>query len=199
MEKIKVHDKYFKPMISNEEILAGVDRVAEKINLDYKNEENPPILLCILNGALPFTAALMQRLDFDHELVSMKVSSYVGTHTTGSVQNLMGPTASVKDRRVIICEDIVDTGITIRALRKILVEEMGAIDVRVATLLVKPGKLRDQLVKEGLVGAEATEKDIDKFMPEYNAITIPNDFIVGFGLDYDELGRNYKDIYVLSE
>lgn len=199
MDKIKVHDKYFKTMIPNAEILSNIDTVAEKINKDYKDETVPPVLLCILNGALPFTAALMQRLDFDHELVSMKVSSYVGTHTTGSVQNLMGPTASVKGRRVIISEDIVDTGITIRALRKILVEDMGAVDVRVATLLVKPGKLREQLIKENLLAPDASDKEFEKYMPEYNAMTIPNDFIVGFGLDYNELGRNYKDIYVISE
>lgn len=178
-ERITLHDKTFVPFISNAEIEKAIDDVAAKINADFKDCTEPPMLLCVLNGAIMFTAELMKRLDFNAELISMKLSSYQGTSSTGEVKTTLGLTGDVKGRTVIIIEDIVDTGNTIVKLKKIL-EENGAKESRVCTMLLKP---------------EIYQQDVEL---DYVAKTIPNAFIVGFGLDYDELGRNLSDIYVIE-
>ena len=180
MERITLFDKTFRQFISNDEIEKAIDKVAEKINADYSSFTKPPVLLCILNGSIMFTAELMKRLDFDCELISMKLSSYDGTQSTGNVREVMGMTGSVKGKRVIVVEDIVDTGNTIVDL-KCIVKEKGATDCKICTMLLKP---------------EVYKKDVKL---DYVAMEIPNRFIVGFGLDYNELGRNYKDIYILDE
>ena len=179
MERIILKDKSFKTFIPYERISASVDKVAAKMNDDFDGCEDVPVLLCVLNGSIMFMAELMKRLTFNCQIVSTKLTSYAGTQTTGSVKQAMGLTADIKGRRVIIVEDIVDSGNTIVELKKIL-EEKGAAESRICTLLLKP---------------EAYKKDI---RIDYVAMEIPNDFIVGFGLDYDELGRNLKDIYVLD-
>ena len=122
---------------------------------------------------------LMKRLDFNCQIVSIKLTSYEGTNTTGRVKQAMGLTADIRGRRVIVVEDIVDSGNTIVELKQILAEQ-GAAESRICTLLLKP---------------EAYKKDV---AIDYVAMEIPNDFIVGFGLDYDELGRNFRDIYILD-
>jgi hypoxanthine phosphoribosyltransferase len=127
-----------------------------------------------------FMGELMKRVDFDCQTVSIKLTSYEGTSSTGKVRQALGLTSDITGRDVIIIEDIVDTGHTIVALKKIL-EDAGAKASYVCTLLLKP---------------EAYKQDVKI---DYTAMEIPNKFIVGFGLDYDELGRNYKDIYVLDE
>lgn len=180
MQKVRLHDKTFRLFISNEKLMKAIDGVAEKINADFKGCTDVPVLLCVLNGSILFTAELMKRLDFNLQLVSTKLSSYSGTSTTGEVRQTMGLTADITGRRVIIVEDIVDTGHTIVDLEKIL-KEHGAADTMVCTLLYKP---------------ESYTMDIPL---KYVAMEIPNDFIVGFGLDYDELGRNLNDIYTLDE
>lgn len=180
MGNIRLFDKKFKTFIPNSEIEAAIDRVAEKINADYKGCEDIPVLLCVLNGSIMFTAELMKRLTFECELVSMKLSSYSGTQSTGKVRQVMGMTGSVDGRRVIIVEDIVDTGNTIVDLERIL-KEKGASEVKVCTMLLKP---------------EIYHKDVPL---DYVAMEIPNAFILGFGLDYNEVGRNYPDIYVIDE
>ena len=177
--KIKLHDKFFKPLISEEEIERSIDTVAARINADYEGTGTVPVLLCVLNGSILFTAELMKRLDFDVDLMSIKLSSYQGTSSTGAVHMDMGLTGDITGKEVIIVEDIVDTGRTIEALVKILYARRAS-KVKVCTLLLKP---------------EMYNKSIDL---DYVAMSIPNDFIVGFGLDYDGLGRNYRDIYVLD-
>lgn len=179
MERIILKDKSFKTFIPYERISASVDKVAARMNDDFDGCEDVPVLLCVLNGSIMFMAELMKRLTFNCQIVSTKLTSYAGTQTTGSVKQAMGLTADIKGRRVIIVEDIVDSGNTIVELKKIL-EEKGVAESRICTLLLKP---------------EAYKKDI---RIDYVAMEIPNDFIVGFGLDYDELGRNFKDIYVLD-
>ncbi len=198
MPKIKVHDKIFRLMIPENKLFGAIDAVASRLNDCYNDGDVPPMLLCVLNGALPFTAELMRRLDFDCQLQSIKVSSYEGIQSTGHLTTILGPTADVTGQRIIICEDLVDTGITIRQLKKMLLE-MGAKDVRVCSMLFKPGKLRGQLVKEGLIPADATDAQIQPYMPDFYGMEIGDEFIVGFGLDYNELGRGYPDIYVLDE
>lgn len=179
MSNVRLYDKTFKPFIDYDKIESAIDEVANKLNRDYADSEEVPILLCVLNGSILFTAELMKRLDFKCEIVSIKLSSYVGTESTGTVREVMGLTGDVKDRDVIIVEDIVDSGRTIVDLKRIL-EEKGVKRSKVCTMLLKPDSYKENI-------------PID-----YVAMRIPNDFIVGFGLDYDGLGRNIKDIYVLD-
>ena len=180
-EKIKLHDKVFKPYIRHDRIIAAIDDVAEKLNRDFYHCPDVPVILCVLNGSIPFTGELLQRITFPCQVISIKMSSYQGTQSTGTVLNVMGLTSSVKGRRVIICEDIVDTGNTIVALKEMLIDKEGAAEVRIATMLLKP-EVYNKPEKLDYVGME-----------------IPNAFIVGFGLDYNELGRNIRDIYVIDE
>ncbi len=180
MERITLKDKTFRIFIPYEDISAAIDDVAAKINADFEGCTDFPVLLCVLNGSIMFMGELMKRLKFDCQIVSTKLSSYEGTSTTGKVKQAMGLTADITGRRVIVVEDIVDSGNTIVELKEIL-KEKGAAESRICTLLLKP---------------EAYKKDVKL---DYVAMEIPNDFIVGFGLDYDEYGRNYKDIYVLDK
>lgn len=181
MERIQLKDKVFRTYLPYEKIEEAIDNVAARINADFEGCTDVPVVLCVLNGAMLFTAELLKRLNFNLELVSIKMTSYVGTSTTGTVKTMMGLTSSIEGRRVIVVEDIVDSGYTMVALKKILAER-GATESRVCTMLLKPDALKVKDLKVDYVGKE-----------------IPNDFIVGFGLDYDELGRNLKDIYVLDK
>ncbi len=181
MEKIvKLHDKCFRPFIPYERLEKAIDVVADKLNKDYEGAEDIPVLLCTLNGAIMFTSELMKRLTFQVELSCIKLSSYQGTRTTGTVLTMLGLTSEITGRRVIICEDIVDTGNTILALQEML-QDKGAAEVRICTMLLKP---------------DVYDKDVKL---DYVAMEIPNAFIVGFGLDYNEIGRNLKDIYILEK
>ena len=179
MNKVKLFDKTFRPLIPYSQIAEAIDKLADEINKDFMDCEDIPILLCVLNGSIMFTAELMKRLKFNCQVVSTKLTSYEGTSTTGKVKQAMGLTSDISGRRVIIIEDIVDSGNTIVELKRIL-DENGVSESKVCTLLYKP---------------EAYKKDVKL---DYVAMEIPNDFIVGFGLDYNELGRNLQDIYVLD-
>ena len=179
MERITIFDKTFRTFIPYDEIMAAIDKVADKMNEDFKDCEDVPVLLCVLNGSIMFTAELMKRLTFNLEIVSIKLSSYEGTSSTGKVREAMGLTSDITGRRVIIVEDIVDTGNTIMELKDIVMRH-GASDAKVCTMLLKP---------------EVYKKDA---VLDYVAMEIPDKFIVGFGLDYNQLGRNNKDIFVLD-
>lgn len=179
MNKVTLYDKTFRTFIPYEKIMEAIDEVAEKINKDFEGCSDIPILLCVLNGSIMFMGELMKRLRFNCQTISIKLTSYEGTSTTGRVKQALGLTGDITDRRVIVVEDIVDSGNTIVELKQILADK-GAAESRICTMLLKP---------------EAYKKDI---VLDYVAMEIPNDFIVGFGLDYDELGRNLKDIYVLD-
>ena len=179
MDKVRLHDKTFRTFITNEELNAAIDRLSDKMNEDFKDCEDVPVLLCVLNGSIMFTAELMKRLTFNLEIVSIKLSSYEGTSSTGKVREAMGLTSDITGRRVIIVEDIVDTGNTIMELKDIVMRH-GASDAKVCTMLLKP---------------EVYKKDA---VLDYVAMEIPDKFIVGFGLDYNQLGRNNKDIFVLD-
>ena len=174
---IRVGDKTFRMFISAEEIGRRVCEVAEKLNDDYADAR--PLLLCVLNGAFVFAADLVRRLRFDHEIEFVRLSSYSGTDTTGNVTQVLGLTADIAGRDVIVVEDIVDTGVTLYDTLPGLTAK-GARSVEVCALLSKPDKLRVPL------------------HVKYCAMEIPSAFIVGYGMDYDGLGRNYKDIYVVE-
>ena len=180
MEKININGKTFKTFIPYSDIISAIDDVSEKINADFEGTDEVPILLCVLNGSIMFMGELMKRLRFDCNIVSIKLSSYDGTKSTGHVRQALGLTSSIKGKKVIVVEDIVDSGNTIVELKNILAEA-GAEESYICTMLFKP---------------EAYKQDVKL---DYVAMEIPNDFIVGFGLDYDEIGRNYKDIYVLEQ
>ncbi|MBL4709243.1 MAG: adenylate kinase [Flavobacteriales bacterium] len=178
MKKIKLHDKIFEPFISEEKIDQAVSEVAKKITNKY--EGKTPVFIGVLNGCFYFTADLLKKIDFDCEVSFVKVASYQGTQTTGNVRQLLGLDQKIKGRDVIIIEDIVDTGNTIEAVIEIITN-MGVSSVAVATLLMKPD-VYDKKVK------------ID-----YVALNIDPEFVVGYGLDYDGLGRNLNQLYVLSQ
>lgn len=180
MKKITLNDKTFKTFIPYEKISTAIDEVAVQINEDFKDSKDIPVFLCVLNGSIMFMSELMKRLDFNLQIVSTKLTSYSGTSTTGRVKQALGLTADITGRTVVVIEDIVDSGNTIVELQRIL-EEKGASAIKICTMLLKP---------------DAYKKDVKL---DYVAMEIPNDFIVGFGLDYDELGRNLKDIYILDE
>jgi hypoxanthine phosphoribosyltransferase len=178
MSRLKLKDKTFRISIPAKDIDKSVAAVADQINNDLRDKH--PLFLCVLNGSFMFAADLMKKLSIQCEISFIKVSSYQGTSTTGSVKQLIGLGDDLKGRHVVIVEDIVDTGITIANVVEQL-KKMEPAGIRVATLLYKP---------------EAYTKDIKI---DYVAITVPNDFLVGYGLDYDGLGRNLPDIYVLDE
>lgn len=178
--RILVKDRYFVPYIPYERLEKSIDAVAERINHDFKDFDGTPIILCVLNGSILFTGELMKRLDFPCEFSSIRLSSYEGTLSTGITRKVLGLTSSIKGRTVIVVEDIVDTGKTITDLHALLLDA-GAADVKICTMLLKP---------------EVYKKDLKL---DYVAMEIENRFIVGFGLDYDQLGRNYKDIYILDD
>ena len=167
----------FEPYISKEEIDARIKQLAQEIERDCAG--TCPLFLCVLNGAFVFASDLFRAVDMDAGISFIRLQSYSGTGSTGVVKEIVGLTENIEGRTVIVVEDIVDSGNTIVELKNIL-SERGAAESRICTLLLKP---------------DAYKKDIKI---DYVAMEIPNDFIVGFGLDYDELGRNYKDIYVLD-
>ena len=180
--KVRLHDKTFKLFIPNEELEKAIDAVAARLNQDYAGatDEDPVVLLCTLNGAIVFAAELLKRLSFPMEVKACKLSSYSGISSTGVVKTEVPLPVHLEGRRVIVVEDIVDTGGTIVAMMQQL-KEKNVKDARVCTLLLKK---------------DVYKKDVKL---DYVAMDIPDRFIVGFGLDYDELGRNLKDIYVLDE
>lgn len=174
MSTIRLHDKNFSLYLTRQQIELAIDEVAQRLNKDLKGKK--PVFLVVLNGAFMFAADVIRQFEGECEVCFVKLSSYSGTLTTTRVREIIGLDMEVKDRLVVVIEDIIDTGITMDNMQKKLVG-LGARDVRIATLLFKPGAFRK------------------KFKIDYVGIEIPNDFIVGFGLDYDGLGRNLPDIY----
>ncbi|HSG68705.1 MAG TPA: hypoxanthine phosphoribosyltransferase [Bacteroidales bacterium] len=174
MEKVKVRDKEFSLFLTAEDIEKAVDQVAEMINIDMQGRD--PLFLCVLNGAFIFASDLLKKVEVDCEISFVKLSSYVGTTSTNTVRELIGLDKVISGRTVVVIEDIIDTGLTmaytVEKLRK-----LGASDVRIATLLFKPEAFREN------------------YPIDYVGIVIPNEFIVGYGLDYDGHGRNLPDIY----
>lgn len=177
MNTIQVLDKEFGPSITAAEILTQVRRVASEINRDYQGES--PLFLVVLNGAFIFAADLMREISLPSEVSFVKLASYEGTSTTGTVREVIGLNTDITGRPVIIVEDIVESGITMAHMIDTL-KKQNPKSVDICTLLLKPQKMEVKL-------------DI-----RYVAMEIPNDFILGYGLDYNGLGRGLKDIYTLK-
>lgn len=176
MSTIQIKDKKFALSITDAEIQAAVCKVAEAINRDMAGKD--PLFLCVLNGAFMFASDLMKNVNVPCQITFIKLSSYEGLYTTGAVKEIIGLNESVVGRTVVVVEDIVDTGITMERILASL-KAKGASEIHVATFLQKP---------------DALQRDIQV---DYIAMKIPNDFIVGYGLDYDGYGRNLKDIYTV--
>lgn len=177
MKRVKLWDKEFEISLNNADIQLAIKQMANKMRRDLRGKET--LFICILNGAFMFASELMKEVELtDAEISFLKLASYSGTGTTGEVKELIGLNEEIKGRNVVILEDIVDTGYTIKAVIAQMIKK-GAKEVKIATLLFKP---------------EALKADIKL---DYVGIKIPNDFIVGFGLDYDRRGRNLRDIYSL--
>jgi hypoxanthine phosphoribosyltransferase len=178
MDTVQILDKKFALSISTEKIDQEVTRVANEITRDLKDKD--PIFLCVLNGSFMFAADLMKKVNIPSKITFIKLASYEGLNSTGVIKEVIGLSEDLRDRTVVIVEDIVDTGITMQHL----LETIGTRhpkEIHISTLLVKPDKLTVDL-------------NID-----YVAMSIPNDFIVGYGLDYDGYGRNLPAIYTLVE
>ena len=176
--KLIIKDKSFVPFISGETIQNRVAALADQINRDYAGKQ--PLLIGILNGSVIFAADLLKNLRIPCEIGFIRVSSYHQTTSTGQLKQILGLTESLTGRDVILVEDIVDTGLTITDVCEQLTAQNPA-SLAIATLLLKP---------------DALQKPVDL---QYVGFKIENRFVVGYGLDYDGLGRNTKDIYVLSE
>lgn len=173
---IKLHDKQFKPFIDSSRIQEAILALANKINQDYKDKQ--PLFIGVLNGSFLFVADLVREFNGNCDVSFMKMASYEGTSTTGVVNELIGLNEDISGRHVIILEDIVDTGNTLENLFQEL-EKQNPESLEIATLLFKP---------------KAYQKDIPV---KYVAMEVGNEFLVGYGLDYDGLGRNLKDIFII--
>jgi len=178
MEIITVKDKAFKPYITEEEIKSSVVKMAAQINTDYKGSE--PLFLGVLNGSFMFFSDLLKLVDLKCKVSFVKLASYEGTSASGMVNELIGLSESIDGKDVIIVEDIVDTGNTLGKLYDILSKGKPK-SLKIATLLYKP---------------EAYTKE---YPIDYVGLEIPKTFVLGYGLDYDGLGRNLSSIYVLNE
>ncbi len=175
---IQVKDRHFDPFIKSSLIDQKIEDLAKEVERDVKDKN--PLFIVVLNGAFVFAADLIRRFDFPLEITFIKVASYSGTSSSGKVREMLGLDKNIEGRTVIIVEDIIDSGTTMKYLIETL-KNMGAAEVRIASLLFKP---------------EAFKMD---FRIDYVGMEIPNDFIVGYGLDYDGYGRNYPDIYKIKE
>lgn len=178
MSIVKIKDKTFKTFIPESEIQQRVKAVAEKLNRDMDGKN--PLFLAVLNGSFVFAADLMRYITIPSEISFVKLASYQGTASTGEVKEVFGVTEELHGRHVVIVEDIVDTGLTMKRMLETLGTREPA-SLHICSLLVKPDNLQVSL-------------DI-----EYAAMEIPNDFIVGYGLDYDQQGRSLRDIYRIIE
>lgn len=177
-KRVQLHDKAFELSIPQTEIQEHVRKIAARLNADYAGKH--PVILAMLNGAFMFCADLVRELTFPCEIHFTRFSSYSGTQSTGQVTEIIGLECDVKGRDVIIVEDIVETGLTLKALlEKLHLQNVASANI--CSMFFKPTCLKTNITVE------------------YPAMVIPDDFIVGYGLDYNEAGRELKDIYTLVQ
>jgi hypoxanthine phosphoribosyltransferase len=173
-KNIRIHDKEFAPFIPFEDIEKEIERVADQMNKDLVDLN--PLFIAVLNGSFMFAADLFKKLHFPCEITFVKLASYSGTNSTQNVRQLIGIDEDIVGRNIVVVEDIIDSGLTMERVIAQL-KMIGAVEIKIATMLFKPKAFKGHY-------------DID-----YVGLNIGNDFIVGYGLDYDKQGRNYKDIY----
>jgi hypoxanthine phosphoribosyltransferase len=178
MHSIRLGDKTFVPYIPEEKIRETVKRLSDRISNDYQGQR--PLFLVVLNGAFIFAADLVRGISAECDVSFVKLASYEGTSSTGKIKELVGLNENLEGRNIVVVEDIIDSGNTIEHILEQL-KKMEPASVSVAAFLMKP---------------DVFKKD---FSIQYVGMEIPNDFIVGYGLDYDGLGRNLRDIYVIKE
>lgn len=177
MNELQVLDKTFVPFLSQQELQAKIAEIAASISRDYEGKK--PLFVAILNGSFMFAADLFKSINIEAEICFIKLASYKGTQSTGHVITSIGLDSNITERHVIVLEDIIDTGKTLHTFLPQLTNQQPA-SLKIATLLHKP---------------EAT---IHPLTIDYCCFSIPNKFVVGYGLDYDGFGRNTKDIYQLK-
>ena len=178
MKTVTLHNKTFVVFIPETEISAIVHSMANQIN---NSGVKDPLFIAVMNGAFLFAADVMRKITIPNAEISfIKLSSYSGTETTGTVNELIGISDDISNRNIVILEDIIDTGLTLNKIMSLLKKENVA-DIKIATLLFK---------------SESYKSDISI---DYIGKSIPNDFVVGYGLDYDEIGRNLPHIYKLKD
>lgn len=178
VQEIIVHDKTFVQCLPAEYLEAAVDRIAFKMNRELTDKM--PLFISLLNGAFMFTADLMRHIDFQCNISFVKLNSYSGLQSTGNVKQLIGLSESIEGRTIVIIEDIVDSGNTLFHFINEL-KLYKPLEIKVAVMFYKPDACKHKI-------------NID-----YLGLEIPNDFVVGYGLDFDGLGRNYRDLYKLKE
>jgi len=178
MKLIQIHDKNFEVYIDRDKIQQAVSSLAQQLKKDLKGER--PLFVSILNGAFIFAADFIRSFEDECEITFIKLASYEKTKSSGKVKQLLGINEDLTDRTIVVLEDIIDTGTTLQEIYKILGEEKIK-DLKIVSLFFKPEVFKKEL-------------HID-----YVAFEIPDNFIVGYGLDYDGLGRNLQDIYKLSK
>lgn len=174
---MKLHDKQFEPFIPETELLERIEAIANEINRDYEGKEIH--FISILNGAFMFSSDLIKHIKVSCHIHFLKVRSYEGTQSTGAISSVIGLTESMEGKHIIILEDIVDTGATMKYVYKEVLK-MNPESIKVSSLLVKPDVYKGEI------------------KINYLCYSIPNKFVVGYGLDYEGLGRNLKDIYQLK-
>jgi hypoxanthine phosphoribosyltransferase len=177
MKQLQVHDKLFKPFLSEATIQKRVAEIAEKIDSDYEGLQ--PLFLAILNGSFIFAADLFKKIKTDAEISFIKLVSYKGTSSSGNVVTAIGLEENLNGRHVVLLEDIIDTGKTIHSFIPEILQRQPA-SLKIATFLTKPDALKYPVVAD------------------YVGFEIPNNFVVGYGLDYDGLGRNRPELYTLA-
>ena len=174
MKDVIIHDKTFREMISEEAIQGRIAELALKLNEDLRGKD--VVFVGILNGAFMFAADLFRRIDFQARISFVKLASYRGTSSSGTIKELIGWNEDLKDKTVVVIEDIVDTGHTLERITDELFMRKAA-EIKIAAMFCKP---------------ETYNKDIPL---DYIGFDIPNDFVVGYGLDYDGYGRNLPSVY----
>lgn len=177
-DKIQIKDKTFRLFIKEKEILEAIGELAQKMQKELQDKD--PVFIAVLNGSFMFAAELMKQVNIPSQIVFVRVSSYDGLETTKNYNEIIGLTENIEGRTIVILEDIIDSGFTMQNMLEIL-SGKNPDEIKIATLLFKPDALQCNI------------------QPDYVALSIPNDFIVGFGLDYDGYGRNFKDIYSISQ
>lgn len=174
---MQIKDKEFEIFLNEQEIQTAIQRLAKEINQEYQGKE--VIFVGVMNGAFMFVSDLLKNIEFQCEVSFVKLASYIGTQTSGSVHELVGLVNDLYGKHVVILEDIVDTGLTLDKVFSMIDADAPA-SLEVACLLYKPTAFKG------------------KHAPKYVGIEIPNHFVVGYGLDYMEYGRNTKEIYKLK-